>query len=131
MKDTRFAEGQLYSIFTQGFIQDVTLQGEFAYINLGGPVRAKVELKETGVEIKILSCTAGYIDHTYLGFEYILGQRPSNVTKDRMITPRIHEQTDGWGKLITSSWYEFQPTDDDYRDIYNAITKYTNAFRLE
>lgn len=123
-----FAEETFIDIFQNG-LDKVTIIGEFAYVNLGGPIRAKIELTETGFDINILSLTAGLIDKQFLSFFQILGEKPSTHPERSSITPRIFTEKDVFGLEIKTQWYDYIPTEQDCQTMFDAIHRYIAVFK--
>ena len=122
-----FAEETFIDIFQNGF-DKATIIGEFAYVNLGGPARAKIELTEAGFDINILSLTAGLIDKRFLSFFQILGEKPSTHPERSSVTPRIFTEKDAFGIEIKTQWYDYIPTEQDYTAMFDAIHRYITVF---
>ena len=122
-----FAEETFIDIFQNG-LDKVTIIGEFAYVNLGGPIRAKIELTEAGFDINILSLTAGLIDKRFLSFFQILGEKPSTHPERSSVTPRIFTEKDAFGLEIKTQWYDYIPTEQDYNAMFDAIHRYITVF---
>lgn len=123
-----FAEETFIDIFQNG-LDKVTIIGEFAYVNLGGPIRAKIELTEAGFDINILSLSAGLIDKRFLSFFQILGEKPSTHPERSSITPRIFIEKDVFGLEIKTQWYDYIPTEQDCQTMFDAIHRYISVFK--
>lgn len=128
-----FFEQELRKIVDAAY-PDAAYVGRAAYVGLADGNKAKIEFGSTQtvgdydkLGISIINAVHGVVDRVDLLFKDVLGKKLPNtspaaaaVLKDGL-HPYVRE-------AATVEWYAYQPTDEDYATLTNALATYLGVF---
>ena len=120
------------TIFKSGHEFDqIKFIGRTAYYNIDDTIRLRFDIIETGVQrhygaitITAFNKTQGVIDTIGIRFDDIWGKKKvNNPSFQDGLVPYIWEYD---GKI---SWYIYEPTKEDYKQLMDAINDYASIYR--
>lgn len=110
---------------------DATFVGRACYVPLSATNRAKIQLEACGtvdhydaLQLTILNRNDGRVDSLTLRFKDVLGvKKVSNPNFREGVSPHA------WTYRGKTEWYAYQPNNEDYRKLTDAVGSYLDVFR--
>ena len=121
-----FFEQELRKLFDDGKIIDSpSYIGQSCFGTLGKDLRARVDLKDTCMDVTVIDRTRGPLDHFEVSFWDLLGRKfpPEHPQYKFGVSPHI------WTYNHKTDWYAYHPTDADYETMRQAAAQFLDLFR--